>query len=163
MENTTNNYYGYLDDGNLPIDNGKCCSHSCSSNTGCSTPEIPDDNEEIFAQLETSNKNINKILNLLFDLTDKIKSCGCNGVEGNHHHHHGEFSLHSNIIETLKNLKLELNNEFAIRSREIFDLKQRLKHLETNVKFLELVKFKKLEEMLNDHLNDDSLKNKESE
>lgn len=62
------------------------------------------------------------------------------------HECYDEKKFHDYIITFLRDLRFQMNNEYATRSKEIFKLKEAIHKIQTDVKYLDVIKFSKIEE-----------------
>lgn len=147
-----NSNYGYIDDGNVRIDNGSCCSHSCNSKIQKtindilkeapedmnSFKEVSDEFKKINNNFGNTNETFGNLKDSIEDITktiDEMKN-SCNYFD----HHHCD-----RIFHLLADLKLELNCEYAQRATDFSKLYEKIKKLEVDLKHLELLRVSQLE------------------
>lgn len=125
-----NNRYGDTDDGNIRLENG-CCANSCASNNS--------------GNMNSSFDKIQQEIASLIEAIDKIKDNCCykdNNCNSNELH---DFIK---IIGLLKELKFELNCEFAKRAQEINRLEEIIKKIGIDLKHLDVIRVSKLENII---------------
>lgn len=131
--------YGF-DDGNIRLEHGKCCSHSCVSNSDLQG--ILDSTNSKFENVGSSFEQIQHDIEHITKELDEMKKC-------HHHDHHGGHPFdYDKLISLLKDLKFDLNCEYAKRAQEFDKIVNLVKTLETSVKHLDLLRVSKLEKIV---------------
>lgn len=153
MEN--DNIYDYFDDGNIRIESNSCCSPSCNSKLNSILKDAPkemDSFKEVYDEFKKVNGNFNssndkfgndlgKLQGNIDDITKAIDDMKNSCFHSEHHHF-------DKVIASLKDLKFELNCEFAKRAHDMLKMEERIKRLEVDLKYLDLLRLTKIEKAL---------------